>query len=55
MRSLPAMQHKLPRQGLHHVLNLLEPAAERAARKVHPVRGHFPDRALERLRKLELL
>jgi len=48
MRSLPAMQHKLPRQGLHHVLNLLKPAAERAARKVHPVRGHFPDRALER-------
>ena len=55
MRPLPAMQHKLPRQGLHHILNLLKPAAERSARKVHPVRRHFPDRALERLRKLELL
>src|ERR1017187_9745904 len=55
MRSLPTLQHKLPRQRLHHILNLLKPAAERAARKVHPVRGHFPDRALERLLKLELL
>src|ERR1035438_2285929 len=55
MRPLPALQHKLPRQRLHQVLNLLEPAAERAARKVPPVRGHFPARALEWLRKLELL
>ena len=55
MRPLPAMQHKLPRQGLHHVFNLLKPATEGSRGNVHPVRGHFPDRPLKRLLKLELL
>src|ERR1035437_212520 len=55
MRPLPAMQHKLPCQGLHHIFNLFKPPAERSGRKVHPMRRHFPDRALERLLKLELL
>jgi len=49
------MQHKLPRQGVHHVFNLLKPATEGSRGNVHPVRDHFPDRPLKRLLKLELL